>query len=284
MSDHITLLGVKGGPAVRQGGAMPTASLLHMAGRVILIDCGIGVTRSVVNAGTPLLDLDEIFITHLHSDHVLELGPLLYTAWTTGLGRPIRVWGPDGIADYWQNFLQAMAFDHDIRLADEARPPIRDLVEVRTFAEGEVTDLDDIHVEALRVDHPPVTDCFALRFDAGGRRVVFSSDTCYFPPLAEFARGAAVLVHEAMLPAGIDSLVRRTPGAARLRAHLEASHTAAADVGRIASSALVGTLVLNHLVPADDPDISEADWRAEVSRTWNGAVIVGRDGMRIDIP
>lgn len=281
--NQIVLLGVKGGPAIRQGGAMPTASLLQLDGRTIVIDCGIGVARNVVEAGVSLLDIDTIFITHLHSDHVIELGPLLYTAWTTGLNTPITVYGPDGIGTYWDGFLASMVFDQTIRIEDEGRTPIRDLIDVRTFGEGDVTTLDDLSVTALRVDHPPVTDCFALRFDAETAQVVFSADTCYFPPLADFAKGADVLVHEAMLTAGVDNLVRRTAGADRLREHLLASHTPAEDAARIASKALVGKLVLNHLVPADDPAFTDADWKAEVSRAWNGPTVIGKDGLRIPL-
>lgn len=281
--DQITLLGVKGGPAIRQGGAMPTSSLLQFGGQTFLIDCGIGVARSTVHAGVSLLDIDAIYITHLHSDHVLELGPLLYTAWTTGLNHNVRVYGPDGIENYWDSFLQAMAFDYAIRLDDEGRPPLRDLVEVMAYGPGPISETDTLTVAAFRVDHPPVTDCFALRFEAGGKSVVFSSDTCYFPPLATFAKGADILVHEAMLTAGVDKLVARTPGAGRLREHLMASHTPADDAGKIASAAMVGKLVLNHLVPADDPDFSESDWKAEVSKTWNGPVTIGRDGLVIPI-
>lgn len=262
---------------------MPTSSLMRFGGQTVLIDCGIGVARSTVESGVSLLDVDAIFITHLHSDHVLELGPLLYTAWTTGLGHKVRVYGPEGIEDYWGNFLQAMAFDYAIRLDDEGRPPLRDLVKVTTFSPGPVTDEGDLSVTACRVEHPPVTDCFALRFEAGGKSIVFSADTCYFPPLAEFAKRADILVHEAMLTAGIDNLVARTPGADRLREHLIASHTPADDAGRIAQAAMVGKLVLNHLVPADDPDFSAADWTAEVSKTWKGPVVIGRDGLVIPI-
>lgn len=281
--DQITLLGVKGGPAVRQNGAMPTASLLQMGGQNILIDCGIGVTRSTVAAGAAILEIDAIFITHLHSDHVLELGPLLYTAWTTGLRREIPVYGPEGIQAYWDGFLAAMAFDHAIRVDDEGRTPIRELVRIETFGEGSVAKLKDLEVSALRVDHPPVTECYALRFADDRTSVVFSSDTCYFPPLAEFARGASVLVHEAMLTEGIEKIVARTPNADRLREHLNASHTPADQVGQIASSAMVGHLVLHHLVPADDPDFGEADWLAEVAKTWNGPVSIGQDGLVIPI-
>lgn len=283
MRDEIVLLGTKGGPAIRQGGAMPTASLLRLGGRAVLIDCGIGVSRSVVEAGTSLTGIDAIFITHLHSDHLIELGPLIYTAWTTGLNRKIPVYGPAGTADYWHHFLQAMAFDHDIRRADEGRPPITEMVEIHTVSDGWAEDFNGIGIRALRVDHPPVTDSFAFRFDHGGKGVVFSGDTCHFLPLADFATGAQVLVHEAMLVAGVDKLVRRTASAARLREHLMASHSPAEDVGRIAAAAMVGKLVLNHLVPADDPDFTEADWRAETARTWNGPVIVGHDGLVIPL-
>jgi ribonuclease BN (tRNA processing enzyme) len=283
MTNQIILLGVKGGPAIRQRGAMPTSSLLQLGGLNVLVDCGIGASRSVAEAGVSLLEIDAIFITHLHSDHYLELGPLLYTAWTTGLKRTVKVFGPDGLAEYWDNFLKAMDFDYEIRLADEGRPPLRDMVDVQIYTEGPVTELDGLSVDALRVDHPPITDCFALRFKADDKKVVFSADTCYFPPLAEFSRGANVLVHEAMLTAGVETLIKRTPGADRLREHLMASHTPAEDVGRIASAGMVGQLVLNHLVPADDPEFGEADWKDEVSKTWNGDVVVGQDGMVIPI-
>jgi ribonuclease BN (tRNA processing enzyme) len=281
--DEIILLGTKGGPAIRQGGALPTASVLRLAGRTMLIDCAIGAARSAVEAGVGLLQIDDIFITHLHSDHVLELGPLIYTAWTTGLQRSITVYGPPGIAEYWEGFLASMAFDYRIRLADEGRPPLTDLVQIKTYGPGEVMRSDTLIVDALRVDHPPVTDCFALRFATAGTVVVFSSDTCYFPPLGDFARGADVLVHEAMLTDGVEALIKRTPGASRLREHLYASHTRAEDVGRIASSAGVGHLVLNHLLPADDPNFSQADWHAAIQPTWAGPLTVGRDGLRIPL-
>lgn len=283
MSDEIILLGTKGGPAIRQGGALPTASLLRLGDKTILIDCGIGAARSAVEAGANLLEIDAIFITHLHSDHLVELGPLIYTAWTTGMKRKLPVYGPEGTADYWRHFQKAMAYDHAIRLEDEGRPDLAGMVDIHEIRDGWKTELEGVAVSALRVDHPPVTESFAFRFDLDGKSAVFSGDTCYFEPLARFAAGADVLIHEAMLVAGVDKLVARTATAGRLREHLLASHTPAEDVGRIASAAMVGVLVLNHLVPADDPDFGEADWQDEVSKTWNGTVIVGRDGLRIPL-
>ncbi|MER9307073.1 MBL fold metallo-hydrolase [Mesorhizobium sp. M0293] len=283
MPDRLVLLGSKGGPALRPGGPWPSSSLLQIGSRNIVVDCGLGVTRGLVDAGVSLKALDQIFITHLHSDHVLELGPLIHTAWTAGLATPIGVFGPPGIDHYWRRFCQAMEFDIEIRIVDEGRPDIRELVSIVEFGEGQMVEQRGLTVSALRVDHPPVTDCFALRFEHGGKSVVFSADTAFFPPLADFARGADILVHEAMLEQGIERLVAKTGNGARLKEHLLASHSFAEEAGRIASDAGVKRLVLNHLIPADDPEIGEADWIAAARKTWAGDLTIGRDGLVVEL-
>mgnify|MGYP001057669449 CR=1 FL=1 len=122
--NRLVLLGTKGGPAIRAKGAMPTSTLLELDGRRVVVDCGLGVTKGLVEAGMDLKTLDLIFITHLHSDHILELGPLIHTAWTTGLNTPVTVYGPEGIEAYWQGFLQSLAYDIAIRVEDEGRTPL----------------------------------------------------------------------------------------------------------------------------------------------------------------
>jgi ribonuclease BN (tRNA processing enzyme) len=281
--DRLALLGSKGGPALRPGGPWPSSSLLEIGGRNIVVDCGLGVTRGLADAGISLKALDLVFITHLHSDHLLELGPLIHTAWTAGLATPLTVLGPPGIGHYWRRFCQAMEFDIEIRIADEGRPDILDMVSIVEFGEGRVMEESGLKVSALRVDHPPVTDCFALRFEHDGRSVVFSADTAYFPPLADFAKGADILVHEAMLEEGIERLVAKTGNGARLREHLLASHSFAEEAGRIATDAGAGRLVLNHLIPADDPEIGEVDWIAAVRKTWAGDLTIARDGLVVGL-
>lgn len=282
MTAQLFILGSKGGPAIRQGGPSPTSSLLRLGGRRIVVDCGLGVARGLVEAGMSLKDLDLVFVTHLHSDHVLELGALLHTAWTAGLDRPVRVFGPPGTGHYWTRFVQALDFDIEIRIADEGRPDIRQLVEVEEYSEGNVLEEGGLRVRALRVDHPPVTDCFALRFDHAEGSIVFSADTAHFPPLGEFAKGADVLVHEAMLAEGVDRLVARTGNGARLREHLYASHSLASEAGSIAAQAGVGRLVLNHLIPADDPTVGPADWEAAARVAWEGPLTIASDGLLVE--
>ena len=134
---------------------------------------------------------------------------------------------------------------------------------------------------ALRVMHPPIADAFALRFEGDGVAVVFSGDTTYHPPLAEFARGAELLVHEAMLPEGIERLLRETGMGARLRAHLEQSHSTIDQAAQIAAAAGVPRLLLHHLIPADDPSVGEAVWRERAELHYSGEVLVAHDGLEV---
>jgi ribonuclease BN (tRNA processing enzyme) len=286
----LVLLGTKGGPSLRGEGAsfLPTSSHLAIAGRSIIIDCGLGVTASMVKAGYSLTGLTDIFITHCHSDHILEFGALLHTAWTAGLNRPVSVFGPPEIATIWRQFCEMMRFDITIRMADEGRVPFAaiaqiNIIDAKTPDPIRLVDENGLTVSAMRNEHPPVVDSYALRFDADVKSVTFSGDTRYLPSLAVFAKNTDVLVHEAMLAKGLDYVLAKTKtGDDRLKNHLLAAHSFAEQAGQIAASADVGRLVLNHLIPPERDICSDADWQAETRRNFNGPCLVGRDGMVIE--
>ena len=281
--DWVALLGMKGGPAIRPGSQMPTSVLCRMGGRTVLVDAGLGAARGVCDQGVALTGIDAIVITHLHSDHYLELGPLLHTAWTGGLTRPVPVIGPRGLADYWRHFLSSMAFDVDLRIADEGRVPLAPLADIREIREGEVWS-DGLRIEAIRNNHPPIEDSFALRLTAGERTVVLSGDTAPFDGWEAFCAGADLLVHEAMLTTGVEALVASLPtGDDRLRDHILRSHTDAAEVGRLAREAGVGALALHHRVPDGFPGCAAEDFAAAVRRQWTGPLHIGEDGLRIPL-
>jgi len=279
---RLVVLGSKGGPALRPGGPRPTSTLLELGGRRVVVDAGLGVTQGLVDAGVDLRTLDLIYLTHLHSDHVLELGPLVHTAWTCGLKRPLEVFGPSGSEALWEGFLASMSLDIAIRIEDEGRPPLTELVRWRPLEAGDVSPSGGgLVVSALRVPHPPLVDAFALRFAATEGAVVFSGDTAYHPPLADFARGAELLVHEAMLPEGIERLVRETGMGAKLRAHLERSHSSVDEAASIAAAAGVPRLLLHHLIPADDPAVTAEAWLQRARAHYHGEVLVAHDGLEV---
>ena len=274
---NLILLGTKGGPRVTGGRANP-ANVVMVDGEPFVVDCGYGVTRQLIAARVLPQQVRKIFITHHHSDHILELGPLVYNIWAGGVHEPIDVWGPPPLRQIIDAFLQSMAYDIDIRVEDEARVDLRTLVRVHEFeAPAVVHATDRLRISAAKVSHPPVPHAYAYRFDAHDRSIVLSGDTCWCPDLIAFARGADVLLHEVMHLPGIDRLVARMPQIARLREHLVAAHTTTAEVGKIAAAAGVKTLVLNHFAPGDDPAITDDMWCADPRKDFAGTVIAGRD-------
>ncbi len=282
--NYVALLGTKGGPAIRPGSSMPTSNLFCLNGQQIVVDCALGVTRGLVDQGMQLKDLSLIFISHLHSDHYLELGPLVHTAWTAGLSDRVDIYGPAGLDAYWQGFLASMQADIDLRIEDEGRPDLRALVAIHVVEPGRVMERGGVTVSAIRTEHPPLVDCFAFSFRTDTTHVVFSGDTAPIATLAEFARGADLLIHEAMLKAALPALLARVGnGSDKLMAHWLRSHSFAHDAAKTAAQAGVKRLALSHLIPADDPDYGPQDWQDAVAGHWDGPLIVGRDGLVIDL-
>ena len=200
----------------------------------------------------------------------------------SGAKNQCRRYGPVGLDSYWQGFLASMKSDIDLRVEDEGRPNICDLVQFHIIDETDVVKLGDLHVTALRTLHPPLLDTFALSFKSTTNHVVFGGDTAFLLELAEFAKGADLLVHEAMLEDAILPLVKRGGnGDDRLLKHLYASHTSASDAAKIAALAKVKMLALNHLIPTNDPDFTMEHWRQAVEPNWKGQFFLGTDGMRI---
>jgi ribonuclease BN (tRNA processing enzyme) len=279
----IVFLGTKGGPRVGVGPSNP-ANLVMVNDTPFVIDCGMGVSHQLVSAGLPLESLKYIFISHHHSDHNLEYGNLVYNAWATGLSAPIHSFGPKGIEAMTKTYWELNKFDIETRIEDEGRPDPRKLLIAKDIDEdGVVLQTADVKVTAFRTPHPPITDNFAYKFETPDGTIVFSSDTNYNPKLAEFAKGADVLVHEAIYLPWVDRLVTRVKNGATLKKHLLESHTAAEDVGRIGDAAQVKVLVMSHLVPGE-LDVTDDNWSSEAKKHFKGRLIVARDLMELTLP
>jgi ribonuclease BN (tRNA processing enzyme) len=274
---RLILLGTNGGPRVTAGRAN-AANVVVVNERPYLVDCGYGVTRQLIAAGVSPQHVRTILITHHHSDHILELGPLLYNMWVCGLREPVDVWGPPGLKEIIDGFFQSMRYDIDIRVENDGRVDLRRLVQVREFhAPGIVFETDGLKVSAANVNHPPLTHAYAYRFDAYDRSIVLSGDTAPCPEIVSLARDADVLLHEVMHLDGIDRLIARVPNAPKLREALLGMHTTTQAVGKVAANAGVKTLVLNHFVPGDDLAVTYEMWRADPSNDFEGLVVIGHD-------
>ncbi len=278
---RLILLGTGGGPTPKPNRAAP-AQVIVVNGASYVVDCGNGVARQLVQARLKLGSIRGVFVTHHHSDHDADYGNLLLLAWATDLATRVDTYGPPPLAAMTRQFLALNDADIRTRIADEGRPPLRDLIvphEVR--AGGLVMQDANVRVTAAVVDHPPVVPSLAYRFDCPGRSIVISGDTRPSPALVRLARGADVLVHEVMHVPAIDRLIATEPNARTLRAHLLASHTTTEQVGRIATEAGVRTLVLSHFVPGGYPFVDDDVWRDAVRPHFAGEIVVGRDLLEI---
>jgi len=278
---RLILLGTGGGPRPRKSSS--AAAQVVLANDVAyVVDCGDGVARQLAAAGVPLTTLRHIFITHQHSDHNADYGNLIWLAWAVGLNTRVDTWGPPPLEEMTRLFFKMNAYDIKIRIADEGRSPLVPLVHVHELSRGGLVMRDEnVKVTAALVHHPLVVPAFAYRFDAADRSLVISGDTAPSEKLITLAQGADVLVHEAMYLPAIDRLVARVPSAATLKKHLMASHTSAEDAGRVAQAAGVKTLVLSHLVPSDDPAVTDDMWIDAARVHFRGRVILGKDLLEI---
>jgi ribonuclease BN (tRNA processing enzyme) len=247
-----------------------------------VVDCGDGVARQAVLAGVPFNALRHVFITHHHSDHNADYGNLLLLFWASGLAHRVDSWGPPPLERITELFLEMSKPDIDVRVVDEGRPPLGQLIHSHDIQESGLVMADDnVRVTSALVHHPMVPLAYAYRFDAPDRSIVISGDTTRSDSLIELARGADVLVHEAFYPDAVEKMVVGRANAEPLRKHLLASHTSAEDCGRVAAAAGVKTLVLSHFVPAEDPPISDAMWAEAAAKHYSGKIVVGRDLMEV---
>jgi ribonuclease BN (tRNA processing enzyme) len=170
----------------------------------------------------------------------------------------------------------------DLWAQDFRISPLRTIEVQESQNSGPVMQDDNVKVTSVVVQHPPVTPALGYRFDFPDRSIAFSGDTTALEAVAQMARGADVLVHEAMDFPAIEVFVRQQlaaagPGVGSLdaaMAHMHADHTSADDAGRIAQEAGVKTLVLSHIGP---PTVSDESWRAAAGKFFKGEIIVGHD-------
>ena len=278
---RLILLGTAGGPRPRKTRSSPAQAIV-VNETLYVIDCGDGVARQLVLAGAALPRLRHILLTHQHSDHNADYGNLILLAWTAGLRTRVDAWGPPPLERRTKRFMDMNAYDIRTRIEDEGRLPLQPLVHVHELVKGGlVLEDENVRVSAALVNHPPVVPAFGYRFDAPDRSIVISGDTTVSENLIELARGADVLVHDALYPAAIDRLVANVLNAPDLKRSILSHHTSAEDAGRVAQSAGVKTLVLSHLIPPEDPQVTDQMWIDAASAHFDGRVVVGKDLLEI---
>ena len=325
---ELVLLGVAGGPTW-YGADSPhgISSALVVDGKAYIVDLGSGAYRQLRRAGIKPGAEQAVFLTHLHTDHIIDLASLLmYDPSARRRAKAsLQIFGPGrrgvlpplaagltgdpvihaenpgaGTVDLVDSVVAGMSADLNIRVRSEGVPDVRGFFQAHDIPvpAGVVRDPnadpappmepfevwrdERVTVTAILVPHGLVYPNLAYRFDTAAGSVVFSGDTAVSPNLVRLARGADILVHEAIDPAWVDHIVGPKPWDARQQAlarQLLEAHTTPQQAGEAATQAGVKTLVLSHLVPGDAP---AAHWLL-AQDTFKGPVVLGQDLMRIPL-
>lgn len=194
-------------PSPTQYGA---AILVQAGGKNMMFDCGRGCTSRLTQLDNKLLtQVEYLFITHLHSDHLMGIDDLWLNGWVQGRKVPLRTWGPTGTNDMMEGLRNTFKRDIEYRTNDGVPAPSAGLD--NAFSDlsrkgGVVLDEDGVKVSAFLVDHASITPAYGYKIEYKGRSVVISGDTTTTESLFEQGKGADVLMLEVLSPSTINYL------------------------------------------------------------------------------
>jgi ribonuclease Z len=282
---RVMLLGTRGGPAIDQRSGIGT--LIVAGPERLLFDVGRGVPTAMSRMGIVPADVTKVFLTHLHSDHVIALPELYLFPWASqGRTTPFEVSGPVGTKAMMQNLQKAFAFDIRIRRDVDEKFPASGITALATdIREGIVYQANGVTVTAFLVDHGPVQPAFGYRVDYRERSVVLSGDTRPSENLVKFAKGADLLIHEVGARSKQDPIFTGPPDELLPNSRLTRGlvkkildhHTDPLEAGTIFGRVKPKLAVFSHY-PGGAATILPL-----VRQTYAGPLEFGEDGMTIDV-
>jgi ribonuclease Z len=272
----VTLLGT-GSPAPVIARFGPS-TLVEAGGQKYLFDAGRGAMQRLNQIKVKWQDVQGVFLTHLHSDHVVGFPDLWLTGWLVGPGRniPLPVRGPRGTVKMMS--LLEQAFDYDLRVrpyVDRAVPEGA-VILAEDIGEGVALEKGGVKITAFEVDHTPVHPAFGYRIDYSGRSVVLSGDTRVSKNLIRYAQGVDLLVHEVAAPEAIER-AGTPPERAKT---IVSQHVTPEEAGEVFSRTTPKLAVYSHIIL---PTATEQDVMPQTRKTYAGRVEMGEDLMVIEV-
>ena len=293
---HLALCGA-GGPMPAPKASGPC--VVVVAGKqMFVVDAGTDGLRNLSRMGYQPGDIEAVFLTHFHSDHIDGLGETATIRWASGANTsPLPVYGPEGVQQIVDGFNTAYAFDADYRHAhhgDTVAPLSGAGMVAKSFTKpgaGELVTLystGDLTVEALAVDHSPVEPAVGYRFTYKDRSLLITGDTVKLANIQELASGVDLLVHEALAPNLVGMM--HEAGAktgnqvmAKITADIPDYHASPVEAAETARDAGVGHLLYYHIVPPlvfPGQDILYLNGAGDIFPNYT----IGQDGVSFSLP
>lgn len=261
------------------------ATLVKAGSETLLFDAGRGASQRLWQTRTPMGSINGLFITHLHSDHIVGIPDVWLSGWLPApLGQrkaPMRVWGPAGTKAMMANLEKSYEWDIKTRIADQKLAPEAVAVDVQEITEGVVYDRGGVKVTAFEVDHGElIKPCFGYRVDFDDRSVVISGDTKFSENLIKFANGTDLLIHQAAMAK--DELLQKSIAFRYIIDH----HTRPEEAGTVFARSNPKQAALYHIVLLTDgkiPAPTETEVLERAKNNYPGPIVVAEDLMRFTI-
>jgi ribonuclease Z len=272
----VTLLGTGAPPPVIN--RFGPSTLVEAGGQKFLFDAGRGALQRLTQINVPWQAVDGVFLTHLHSDHVVGFPDLWLTGWLVGPGRdrPLEVRGPRGTAKMMSYLEQAYEVDIRIRPYADRASPEGAVILAKDIGEGLAFEKGGVKITAFEVDHKSVRPAFGYRVDYGGRSVVLSGDTTVSENLIGHAHGVDVLIHEVV---ALETFQRAHTPPERAKTII-GQHVTAEQAGEVFARVKPRLAVYSHILL---PIATEQDLIPSTRKTYTGPLEVGEDLMVIEI-
>ena len=274
---YLTLLGT-GCPSVDYKRFGPS-NLVTTKKTKILIDCGSGITQRLHQLKVSSADIDALFLTHLHSDHVVDLYQLIISSWHSYRIKPWKIYGPKGTKKFVKKIMRAWEDERKLRISYEARSSIRafDINVIEFKSIGQIS-IKDINIKYFEVDHKPVKYAYGFCFMNNNKKLTISGDTKPCENLMKFGNKSDVLLHEVFIEGEITEINKMRT--LKTLNNVKNYHTTSSQVGKVAFIAQTKKLVLTHLVPTR---FNKIKLKKIVKKDFGKDPIIGEDLLTIKI-
>ena len=263
------------------------ANHLSIGGDTVLFDTGNGCVRRLLGIGQDMADLDYVFLTHMHSDHTIDLAHVLITGWLRYRKAPYTIVGPLRTQDFVDRLIHA--FEEDIRIRRLHERVGEDVMTPRVIevGHGDVFERDGWRATAIEVEHGYVKPALGFVFEEDDRKLVISGDTNVSEAVIEAASDADLLLHEVMetqehrsgaAPDGRDWHTVDREQLTVFRRRVVESHTCPHGLAEVGARSGVPRLVATHM-----HDVDEAWTRGVVAAEYRGAFTLGEDLMSFEV-
>ncbi|GGZ79147.1 MBL fold metallo-hydrolase [Paraglaciecola chathamensis] len=278
----VTLLGTGNPmPEVERFGP---STLVQVKDKTFLFDAGRGVTMRLQQAHIRAPQIDGVFLTHLHSDHITDIDDVWLSGWVFspfgGRSTAFNIYGPVGTLGLTKGLSAAYDADIVIRKNVEKAPASGIEFVVKEIEQGVIYEEDGIKITAFTVDHGAVKPAFGYRIDYDNRSVIISGDTRYSENLISYSKNTDLLIHE--IATGDKRIFEQFPPAKAIFK----VHTSPADLLKIVDKVKPKLTVVTHIMILETLKVPKLPLAvvAEMLNDKSGhEIVLGKDLMRFEV-